>query len=165
MKDFSKSQAVMYTGKVIIYRNGIRWICNNRPLTAAIVMTLSVLEGHSTVASLFDCDILYLWHVASSFCICRASCKQYKKYGHIKCSLKIKQAKVIQSSAFWQFVFRQFFKTCYLFCCSRRCLAVSNDWHGKSVSNRWTNSKASSSSWVSKSLTWLSVSRIWQSDV
>jgi len=42
-------------------------------LIAAIVMTLSVLEGHSTIAELFKCDISYLWHVARSLCICRAS--------------------------------------------------------------------------------------------
>jgi len=43
-------------------------------LIAEIVMTLSVREGHSYIASLFKCDILYLWHVTWSFCICRASC-------------------------------------------------------------------------------------------
>jgi len=37
-------------------------------------MTLSVLEGHSPIASLFKCDILYLWHVARFLCICRVSC-------------------------------------------------------------------------------------------
>jgi len=36
-------------------------------------MTLSVLEGHSPIASFFKCDISYLWHVARSLCICRAS--------------------------------------------------------------------------------------------
>jgi len=46
---------------------------NNRPLTgsdsnsymayliATIVMTLSFLESHSSIASLFKCDISYLW--------------------------------------------------------------------------------------------------------
>jgi len=38
---------------------------------AAIVMTLSVLEGHSLIASLFKCDISHLWCVARSVCICR----------------------------------------------------------------------------------------------
>jgi len=40
-------------------------------LIAAIVMTLSVLEGYSPNASLFKCDISYLWHTARSLCICR----------------------------------------------------------------------------------------------
>jgi len=35
-------------------------------LIVAVVMTLSVLEGHSPLASLFKCNILYLWHVAHS---------------------------------------------------------------------------------------------------
>jgi len=43
-------------------------------LIAAIVMTLSVLEGHSPITSLFKCNILYLWHVAWSLCICWDSC-------------------------------------------------------------------------------------------
>jgi len=30
-------------------------------LIAAIVMTLSLLEGHSPFASLFKCDFWYLW--------------------------------------------------------------------------------------------------------
>jgi len=34
-------------------------------LTAAIVMTLSVLEDHSFIVSLFKCDISYLWCVVS----------------------------------------------------------------------------------------------------
>jgi len=33
-------------------------------LIAAIVMTLSVLEGHSLIASLFKCDISHVWPVA-----------------------------------------------------------------------------------------------------
>jgi len=37
-------------------------------------MTLNVLEGHSLIASLFNCDISYLWRVARSLCICRACC-------------------------------------------------------------------------------------------
>jgi len=41
---------------------------------AADVMTLSVLEGHPAFASLFKCDVSYLWHVMWSLCICRASC-------------------------------------------------------------------------------------------
>jgi len=38
-------------------------------------MTLSVLEGNSPIASLFKYDIAYLWRVARSLCICRASCR------------------------------------------------------------------------------------------
>jgi len=41
-------------------------------LIAAIVMILNVLEGYSLIASLFKCDILCLWHVVKSLCICRA---------------------------------------------------------------------------------------------
>jgi len=37
-------------------------------------MILSVLEGHSPMASLFKCDISYLWRVVRSLCICRAYC-------------------------------------------------------------------------------------------
>jgi len=47
---------------------------------AAIVMTLSVLEGHSPIASLLKCDISYLWRVARSLCICRASCSVRPKH-------------------------------------------------------------------------------------
>jgi len=36
-------------------------------------MILSVLEGHSPIAILFKCDIVYLWCVAR-FLVCRASC-------------------------------------------------------------------------------------------
>jgi len=43
-------------------------------LTAAVVMTLSVLEGNFLIASLFKYNISYLWHVAWSLCVCRASC-------------------------------------------------------------------------------------------
>jgi len=43
-------------------------------LIAAILMTLSVLEGNSPIASLFKCNISYLWHVTQSFCICKAYC-------------------------------------------------------------------------------------------
>jgi len=39
---------------------------------SATVMTLSVLEGHSRIASLFKYDISYLWHVVCSLCTCRA---------------------------------------------------------------------------------------------
>ena len=35
---------------------------------AAIVMTLSVLECHFPIASLFKCDISYLWLVARYLC-------------------------------------------------------------------------------------------------
>jgi len=41
---------------------------------AAIVMSLSVLEGRFPIASVFKCDFWYLWRVARSLCICRASC-------------------------------------------------------------------------------------------
>jgi len=46
-------------------------------LIAGTVMTLSVAEpeGHSAIASLFKCDILYLWLVAWS--LCRTSCVAY----------------------------------------------------------------------------------------
>jgi len=43
-------------------------------LIAAIVMTLSVLEGHFPIASLSECNISYLWCIAPSLCICRAFC-------------------------------------------------------------------------------------------
>jgi len=46
-------------------------------LIAAIVMTLSVLEGHSTIASIFSCDILHLWCVMRSLCICKGSCLSF----------------------------------------------------------------------------------------
>jgi len=46
-------------------------------LMAAIVMTLSVLEGHSLIASLFKYEFWYLWHVESSLCICIASCSDW----------------------------------------------------------------------------------------
>jgi len=36
-------------------------------LIAAIVMTLSVLEGHSPVAGIFNRDISYQWHVVWSY--------------------------------------------------------------------------------------------------
>jgi len=39
-------------------------------LTAATVITLIVLEGQFPIASLFKCDITYLWHIAQSLCIC-----------------------------------------------------------------------------------------------
>jgi len=42
-------------------------------LIAAIVITLSVLEGHSSIPSLLKCDISKMWRVARSLCICRAS--------------------------------------------------------------------------------------------
>jgi len=87
LKDFSKSQAVMYTGKVVIqcilemvpdmlYQKATnrKWYLYMTYLITAIVMTLSVLEGDSPIVCLFKCDILYLWHVAWSVCICRASC-------------------------------------------------------------------------------------------
>jgi len=47
-------------------------------ITVAIVMTLSVLEGHSSIASLFKCDFWFLWHVAWSLCIYRGSCHSWK---------------------------------------------------------------------------------------
>jgi len=44
-------------------------------LTTASVMTLSVLESHSPTASLFPVVyFVYLWHIARSVCIRRASC-------------------------------------------------------------------------------------------
>jgi len=44
-------------------------------LMAAIVMTLSVLEGHSPIGSPFKCDFfLYLRHVSRSVCICTGFC-------------------------------------------------------------------------------------------
>ena len=43
-------------------------------LLAAIVMTMSVVEGHSPIASLFKCDISYLQCVTGSLCIRRTSC-------------------------------------------------------------------------------------------
>jgi len=43
-------------------------------IIAAIVMTLSVLEGHFPIASRFKCDISYLWCITWSLCICRACC-------------------------------------------------------------------------------------------
>jgi len=52
-------------------------------LIAAIAMTLSVLEGHFPIASLFRCDFFYLWHVTRFFCISRASCLMWHIYcGH-----------------------------------------------------------------------------------
>jgi len=38
-------------------------------------MTFSVLEDHSPIASLYKCDISYLWRVLPSLCICKASCR------------------------------------------------------------------------------------------
>ena len=87
MKDFSRSQAVMCTWKVIIsrkwcYRDVVttgpnrKWYSYMGYLIAAIVITLSVLvflKGHSPIASLFKCDILYLWRVAGFLCMCRSS--------------------------------------------------------------------------------------------
>jgi len=43
-------------------------------LIATIVMTVNVIEGHSPIACLLKYDILYLWCIAWSLCICRASC-------------------------------------------------------------------------------------------
>jgi len=43
-------------------------------LTAASVMTLSVLEVHSAIASLFKCAVSYLWRVTWSLYLCRAFC-------------------------------------------------------------------------------------------
>ena len=36
---------------------------------ATAVMTLSVVEGHSAIASFFKCDFSYLWQVARCLCI------------------------------------------------------------------------------------------------
>jgi len=43
-------------------------------LIGAVIMTLSFVEGHSSIASLFKCDILCLCRVAWFLCICRAFC-------------------------------------------------------------------------------------------
>jgi len=43
-------------------------------LIAAVVMTSSLLEGHSPNCKPFNCDIWYLWCIVWSFCICRAFC-------------------------------------------------------------------------------------------
>jgi len=51
-------------------------------LTAATVMTSSVLEGYSPIAILFKCEISYLWHVAQSLFICRASCTSLRSTAH-----------------------------------------------------------------------------------
>jgi len=48
-------------------------------LITAIMMTLSVLEGCSPVSSLFQCGLWYLWCVALSLWIGRASCGWAKK--------------------------------------------------------------------------------------
>jgi len=50
-----KDRDVITTGTIV---SGIR------PAIAAIKMTLSVLEGHSPIASLFKCDFLYLRYVS-----------------------------------------------------------------------------------------------------
>jgi len=42
-------------------------------LITAIVMTLSVLQGHSRIVSLLKCDMSYLLCILQSLCICRAS--------------------------------------------------------------------------------------------
>jgi len=46
-------------------------------LAAAAVKTFNVVCGHSSIACLFKCDISYLWCVARSLCMCRASCSRY----------------------------------------------------------------------------------------
>jgi len=38
-------------------------------------MTLSVLQDHSPIASLFKCDISYLWRVARSLCSTKSNDK------------------------------------------------------------------------------------------
>jgi len=48
-------------------------------LTEAILMTLSVFQSHSPIASLFKCDFCNLWRVAyarvaRSLCIYKAFC-------------------------------------------------------------------------------------------
>jgi len=50
-------------------------------LIAAVLMTLSVLEGHTPIASLFKCNISYFWRVTPSPCICRASCSVWTGLG------------------------------------------------------------------------------------
>jgi len=37
-------------------------------------MTLSVLEGHFSIASFFMWDFRIFWHVSRSLCICRGYC-------------------------------------------------------------------------------------------
>jgi len=86
VKDFPRSQAVSYTGKVVICRKlcyivmmqqhttNRKWYSYMANLMAAIVMTMSVLKGHSPIACFFKCSILCLLHVAWFLCICRASC-------------------------------------------------------------------------------------------
>ena len=51
-------------------------------------MTLSVLEGHSPIASLFKCNISFLWCVARSLCICGASYVLRPVIAHWACELK-----------------------------------------------------------------------------
>jgi len=53
-------------------------------LTAAILMTLSVLEGDSASASFFKCNTSYLWHVVWSLCICSASCFEYTLHATVR---------------------------------------------------------------------------------
>jgi len=40
-------------------------------LITAIIMTLSVLEGHCPISSHFKCDVLYLWHVTYAVMPCK----------------------------------------------------------------------------------------------
>jgi len=54
-------------------------------------MTLSVLEGHSPIASLFKCNISYLYHITWSLCIFRASCILYYHLQFTKPSKTVKK--------------------------------------------------------------------------
>jgi len=60
----------------MVLDNNKKWNSYMAYLIAPIVMTLSVLEGNSAIASLFKCDISYLWHImrSLSLCICRVFC-------------------------------------------------------------------------------------------
>jgi len=72
------------TGSNVDWKIGniLETVLDTAYLIAAIVMILSVFGGNSIIASLFKCDISYLWRVARSLCICIAlcllSCKRLK---------------------------------------------------------------------------------------
>jgi len=70
---------IMYTGKVVISRN-TETTGHKQEVTVVFDLSnssnyndLECLETHSPIASLFKCDISYLWRVARSLCICTAS--------------------------------------------------------------------------------------------
>jgi len=64
-------------------------------LIAATVVTVNVLEGHFLIASLFKCDISYLWHVTRSLCICRASCPM-SRYPSCQTTYSVKSLKELK---------------------------------------------------------------------